>query len=176
MRAASLGKQRGKMALPGLEIVTLRGDTPDFTSATYSQLAADTLGNVGADGDDLAVSADALAWLMASYEQEVSDGLAAEDVPTFDGAPFDTTVEDGMLAALAVADAEETAIGAGLDFLFNNFGVWQIIPGILDFITFTRDTLISWVVGIEDYLLSLLNIYTFPTGGPPSDCFGDFCP
>jgi hypothetical protein len=124
MRDAPSRKDRSKMALPGLTIVTLTAGAPDFTQDTYAQLVTDTLGNVGADGDDLAVSADALAALMASYEQEVSDGLAAEDVPTFDGAPFDTTVEDAALAALAVADSEEIAINGGLQFLYDFFGAW----------------------------------------------------
>jgi hypothetical protein len=116
----------------GLQTIALPGGAPDFTQNTYAQLVADTLGNVGAEGDDLDVSAAALAALMAAYEAEVQDGLAVEDVPAYTGAAFDTTIEDAALASLAVADAEEIAINGGLQFLFDTFGAWGDLLGAVN--------------------------------------------
>lgn len=139
------------MALPGLGIHLTLTAGPDFTQDTYTALVAGTLGNVGTDGDELDVSTQALAALMAAYEAEVQDGLAAEDVPAFDGAPFDTAIDDAMLATLAVADAEEIAINGGLQFLFDAVGAWGALNGIIDLI----NTAISSVLDIINGILSL---------------------
>lgn len=161
------------MALPGLTSYATIPLAPDFGSPTYSELVADALGNVGTDGDDLDVSTQALAALMAAYETEASDTINGEDIPDLQGVPFDLSIDDAMLASLAVADAAELGINLGLDFLFNTFGVWDALNQAVNAIYTTIGDAVSELQG---EIASLVQIQIPPIQFPPTPCDPFFSP